>query len=133
MSCVRLYRAACKQGGRDSGEIALFRYVFVGETQADARAKAGKAFIEAFESMYFRWPHPVVKRPQGDLDIQTLAENRIIMGNPEDCIEQIRRFQTEVGLTHLICRFSVPGIARPTSLASMERFTNDVMPALRTW
>jgi len=129
-SCVHLYRAACDEVGRDQGEIALFRYVFVGETQAEARAAAGKPFIDAFESMYFRWPHPVVKRPRGDLDIQTLAENRIILGDSRSCIEQIRHFQAEASLTHLICRFSVPGISRESSLASIERFTGEVMPSL---
>jgi len=132
VDCVQLYRAACEQVGRAPGEIALFRYVFVGETHADAAATAGKPFIDAFESMYFRWPHPVVKRPAGALDIQSLAENRIILGSPKECIEQILHFQLEAGLTHLICRFSVPGITRERSLASMTRFTNEVLPALRS-
>lgn len=132
VGCVRLYREACQQEGRDPGEVALFRYVFVAATRAEAMAKAGKPFIEAFESMYFRWPHPVVKRPPGELDIRTLAENRIVLGNPADCIEQIRHFQAEAGLSHLICRFSVPGIPRASASTSMERFTNDVMPALRS-
>jgi probable F420-dependent oxidoreductase len=129
--CARLYRKACGESGRGEGEIALFRYVFVAGSTQQAIAAAGGPFIQAFESMYFRWPHPVVKRPAGELTIERLAENRIILGDPRTCIQEISRFQRELNLTHLVCRFSVPGIPRDACLASLELFTREVMPALR--
>jgi len=71
-------------------------------------------FIRSFEATYFRWPHPVVKRPAGPLTIERLAEDRIILGDPASCLEQIQRFRTALGLTHLIGRISAPASgARP--------------------
>jgi alkanesulfonate monooxygenase SsuD/methylene tetrahydromethanopterin reductase-like flavin-dependent oxidoreductase (luciferase family) len=87
--------------------------------------------LRIFETTYFRWPHPVVKRPPGTLTVQELAKDRFILGSPAQCIEQIERFRQELGLTHLICRLSFPGVPLEASLASVERFTRDVMPALR--
>ena len=81
--------------------------------------------------MYFRWPHPVIKRPPGELTIERLAENRIILGDPDTCVREISRFRQELGLTHLICRFSVPGISREASMASLDLFAREVMPVLR--
>jgi alkanesulfonate monooxygenase SsuD/methylene tetrahydromethanopterin reductase-like flavin-dependent oxidoreductase (luciferase family) len=107
------------------------RYVFVAESVARAHAIAGDAFIRAFEATYFRWPHPVVKRPPGDLTIARLAEDRIILGDPASCVRQIERFQTQLGLTHLVCRMSVTGIPAEASRTSMELFTRDVIPALK--
>jgi probable F420-dependent oxidoreductase len=129
--CARRYRKACRELGQGEGEVALFRYVFVASSAKQAVSAAGDSFIQAFESMYFRWPHPVVKRPSGKLTIERLAENRIILGDPSKCVQEITRFQKELGLKHLICRFSVPGISREASLTSLELFTREIMPALR--
>lgn len=129
--CARLYKQACGETGRGEGEIALFRYVFVASNTEQARSVAGDAFIHAFESMYFRWPHPVVKRPAGKLTIERLAEDRIILGDLNTCVQEIARFRKELGLKHLICRFSVPGIPREDCAASLELFTRELMPVLQ--
>jgi probable F420-dependent oxidoreductase len=131
--CVRLYREARTTAGRDvdGGDIALMRYVFVAETVERARALAGAAFIRSFEATYFRWPHPVVKRPAGDLTIERLSEDRIILGDPASCLRQLRHFQKTLGLTHLICRLSVAGIPRNAVVASLDLFTRELLPTLK--
>ena len=129
-SCVAAYRQRRGELGKDAGTIAAFRYVFVAGTAEEALETAGGSFIRAFEDMYFRWPHPVVKRPAGELTIERLAENRIILGDPDTCIREISRFRKEIGLDHLVCRFSVPGISREASMASLDLFAREVMPAL---
>lgn len=131
-ACARLYRKACGEMGQGEGEVALFRYVFVASNTTEAISAAGDSFINAFESMYFRWPHPVVKRPSGKLTIGQLAEDRIILGDPSTCIQEITHFREELGLKHLVCRFSVPGISRQACLTSVDLFTREVMPALRS-
>ncbi len=130
-SCVASYRDKRKELGKDPGTIAAFRYVFVAGTTEEALSSAGESFIQAYENMYFRWPHPIIKRPDGELTIERLAENRIILGDPETCIREISRFRQELGLDHLICRFSVPGISRDASMGSLDLFAREVMPALR--
>ena len=117
--------------GKGEGEVALFRYVFVASSTNEAISAAGGPFIQAFERMYFRWPHPVVKRPEGKLTIERLAEDRIILGDPKTCLEEIIRFRKELGVKHLVCRFSVPGITREACQRSLDLFTREVMPALR--
>ncbi|MGH7312635.1 MAG: LLM class flavin-dependent oxidoreductase [Candidatus Rokuibacteriota bacterium] len=130
-ACVRVYRQARTAAGResDADDVALMRYVFVAESSERARASAGPGFIRSFEATYFRWPHPVVKRPAGDLTIERLSEDRIILGDPASCIRQIERFQRELGLMHLVCRISTPGIPREAAHASLALFTREVMPA----
>jgi alkanesulfonate monooxygenase SsuD/methylene tetrahydromethanopterin reductase-like flavin-dependent oxidoreductase (luciferase family) len=107
------------------------RYVFVADSLEQAYATVGDATLQIFESTYFQWPHPVVKRPPGPLTIQRLAEDRFILGTPAQCLGQIERFRQRLGLTHLICRMSFPGVPSQASSASMERFTQEVMPVLR--
>lgn len=129
--CAALYRAACNEAGNRAGEVALFRYIFVANGAKEAISAAGTPFVNAFESMYFRWPHPVVKRPAGEVTIERLAENRIILGDPQSCVEQIKRFHARLGVKYLVCRFSVSGISRDACDRSLELFTREVMPALR--
>lgn len=131
-TCVHLYRSARAAAGREptTGEIALMRYAFVAESTEKARAIAGPAFIRSFEEMYFRWPHPVVKRPAGALTIEALAADRLVIGDPESCIRQIERFRTELGLTHLVCRVSAVGVPREAAKTSLDLFTREVMPAV---
>jgi probable F420-dependent oxidoreductase len=127
--CARLYQKACSGSGKGDGEVALFRYVFVARSKNEAISAAGGPFIQAFERMYFRWPHPVVKRPAGQLTIERLAEGRIILGDPKTCVDEIDRFRTELNVKHLVCRFSVPGIPREACEMSLDLFTREVMPA----
>ena len=129
--CARLYQQACRETGKGEGEVALFRYVFVARSTKEAISIAGGPFIQAFERMYFRWPHPVVKRPAGQLTIERLAEDRIILGDPKTCVQEIIRFRNELGARQLVCRFSVPGIPREDCRTSLDLFTREVMPALR--
>jgi alkanesulfonate monooxygenase SsuD/methylene tetrahydromethanopterin reductase-like flavin-dependent oxidoreductase (luciferase family) len=132
-ACVRIFREAWQEAAhaRPSPDLALMRYVFVADSLEQAYATVGDATLRIFETTYFRWPHPVVKRPPGTLMIQGLARDRFILGSPTQCIEQIEPFRQQLGLTHLICRLSFPGVPREASAASVERFTRDVMPALR--
>lgn len=129
--CAHLYQKACSDTGKGDGEVALFRYVFVASSTKAAISAAGGPFIQAFERMYFRWPHPAVKRPAGQLTIERLAEERIILGDPKTCVDEINRFRRELNVRHLVCRFSVPGIPREACEMSLDLFTQEVMPALR--
>lgn len=129
--CARLYEKACRESGKGAGQVALFRYVFVASNTQEAIDIAGDPFIQAFERMYFRWPHPVVKRPAGHLTIARLAEDRIIFGDPATCVDEIIRFRNELSANHLVCRFSVPGIPREACQTSLDLFTREVLPALR--
>jgi alkanesulfonate monooxygenase SsuD/methylene tetrahydromethanopterin reductase-like flavin-dependent oxidoreductase (luciferase family) len=131
--CVRIFREAWREAARARPDpaMALMRYVYVADSLEQAYATVGDAMLQIFESTYFRWPHPVVKRPPGMLTIQGVAEDRFILGSPTQCIEQIERFRRQLGLTHLICRLSFPGVPRETSAASVERFTREVMPVVR--
>jgi len=130
--CLRVYREVCRETGKGEGDVALIRYVFVASNVQDAIRTAGDSFIQAFETMYFRWHHPVVKRPAGRLTIERLAENRIILTDPTTCVEEIIRIQRESGASHFICRFSVPGIPREVCQKSLDLFRREVMPALRS-
>lgn len=60
-----------------------------------------------------------------------LAKNRFILGSPEECIEQIRQYETRLGTNYLLVRFDwTPGLPQEEILASMRRFGEKVIQQL---
>ena len=64
-------------------------------------------------------------------DLDRLMEDRFIIGGPEQCIAKIRRFVTEYGMTHLICRTFFPGMPHEHIMREIELISREVMPAFR--
>src|SRR4029453_19414669 len=130
-ACVQLYPEARKEAGRDpgNGEDGLMRYVFVAESVERARAIAGAGFIRAFEDTYFRWPHPIVKRPAGELTIERLAADRVGLGDPAGGTRPNHRRQKAPALGPLVFRVSAPGIPRDEAGRLMNLLTREVLPA----
>jgi hypothetical protein len=51
--------------------------------------------------------------------------------NPEPVLKKSSDFKENLSASHLVCRFSVPGIPREACKRSLDLFTREVMPALR--
>ncbi len=130
--CVAKFRQAREaSGAKTNGQVGLIRYVFVAESEAEAMAIAGEATLRVFENSYFRWPHPVVKRPAGELTPQVLARDRLVIGDPEQCRRTIERFRDTLGLDHLVCRVAIPGIPDAAAARSLDLLTREVLPNMR--
>jgi alkanesulfonate monooxygenase SsuD/methylene tetrahydromethanopterin reductase-like flavin-dependent oxidoreductase (luciferase family) len=59
-----------------------------------------------------------------------LLENMFVIGTPDTCVRQIKRLQTEVGISHFNCNFWFGDLEHKRVLRSMERFSREVMPAI---
>jgi len=64
---------------------------------------------------------------QGD----RLREDRLIIGDPAHCIEEIRRYREALSINHLILRTQFPGLDQKKVLKSIELFAKKVMPHFR--
>jgi len=130
---------------RTGEEVALLFPVYVAETAAEAQRVPRESIMHYFE---------VIGRRRGggdaDLDASTrerstemrerlqrltfeqVREQMGIIGTPEECIARIQWLREEFELSQLICWFNPGGLMPPdTVLASMQRFTTSVMPAVR--
>ena len=127
------YWDAVDGGGveRQRREVVVSREVFVGETRREALAAAADAFLALYRDTYLKW-HPRFKgvRPE-DVRFETFAENRFIVGGPDECARQIVEFQRAIGFRHLICRMHAPGIPLAAVKRSMELFVKEVAPVVR--
>jgi len=61
---------------------------------------------------------------------QLVDEGRLIAGDPDECVQIIRRVQREIGFTWLNSTFQFGDISFERAQRSMELFAAEVMPRL---
>lgn len=118
-----LYRAALQEAGQQQTLFPLIRSLYIAETAERARADTEAALL-AQSYRYSRW------RPQVALEgsFETLTADRYIIGDPEQCVAQIRRYAAELGINYIVCRMNLAGLPHAKVLNSMRLFVREVMP-----
>ena len=115
----------------------IIREVFVAPTQEEAERIAGPAIMNMF-SLYGKKSEEGARALANDsgeviddaakVSFKTFA-SRYVVGDPESCIEQIRKLEAEVNPTELVCRMQMPGISTADFERSLRLFAEKVMPA----
>jgi alkanesulfonate monooxygenase SsuD/methylene tetrahydromethanopterin reductase-like flavin-dependent oxidoreductase (luciferase family) len=144
---IAAYRQAAGEGGPavdERGEVVPLRYVFVAETEREAREVVAPHLMEWWRAFlriatpppgsrgmpgyeYHAGEHSLGAR-FGDLDFDDLNEAGIIMvGTPDKVAELVRRHQ-QVGVKHIMCDFWRAGKARADRQRSMRLFGEEVRP-----
>jgi probable F420-dependent oxidoreductase len=112
-------------------EWPLTRDVIIADTDAEARELAERHIMVAYRREYAGgWRHPFIDASVAT-DLDRLMADRFIIGGPEQCIAQIRRFVEQYGMTHLICRTFFPGMPHRHIMRELELLAQEVMPAFR--
>jgi probable F420-dependent oxidoreductase len=112
-------------------EWPLTRDLIIAETDEKARELAERHIMVAYRKEYAGgWRHPFIDASIAT-DLDKLMADRFIIGGPDQCIAQIRRFITEYGMTHLICRTFFPGMPHSHIMRELDLLAREVMPALR--
>jgi len=112
-------------------EWPLTRDVIIADTDAAARELAERHIMVAYRKEYAGgWRHPFIDAAIAT-DLDRLMEDRFIIGGPDQCIQKIRRFVEQYGMTHLICRTFFPGMPHSHIMRELELIAREVMPALR--
>lgn len=110
-------------------EWPLTRDVIIADTDARARELAEEHIMVAYRKEYAGgWRHPFIDASIAT-DLDRLMADRFIIGGPDQCIAQIRRFVEQYGMTHLICRTFFPGMPHAHIMRELELIAKEVMPA----
>ena len=112
-------------------EWPLTRDVIIADSDKRARELAEEHIMVAYRREYAGgWRHPFIDASIAT-DLDTLMEDRFIIGGPEQCVAKIRRFVEQYGMTHLICRTFFPGMPHAHIMRELELLAREVMPAFR--
>jgi probable F420-dependent oxidoreductase len=129
------YRAFLKDTGKDPGDVStpLTREVVIAETREHAWELAEKYVMVNYRDEYGGgWNHPLIgSQDQTPVALDALSNDRFIVGNPDDCIAQIRRFVETFGVDHLICRLYFAGMPHAHIMTELRLLSKEVFPAFR--
>lgn len=129
------YRAFLTDAGKDPVDVPtpLTREVVVAETRERAWELAEKYVMVNYRDEYGGgWNHPLIgSQDQTPVALESLSNDRFIVGNPDDCIAQIRRFVETFGVDHLICRLYFAGMPHAHIMTELRLLSTEVFPAFR--
>jgi len=116
--------------------ISVQRPVYVTDSAADVRDAVEHARWNMRVTLSLRHHHERVEKGvavpvpgQSEPALEELLENMFVIGKPDECIRQIKRLREQVGITHFNCNFWFGDLEQARVLRSMERFSQEVMPA----
>jgi alkanesulfonate monooxygenase SsuD/methylene tetrahydromethanopterin reductase-like flavin-dependent oxidoreductase (luciferase family) len=132
---AELFRRTRQELGRPlPEEMACHKEVFIAPDM-DTALREGKPFLEGKLKMYARWGQarelPAASAGFVDEGFDDFRKDRIIVGDPEHCIEEFRRYHREVGINHFSCVLNWPGMQHWQVLRSIQLLGERVLPALR--
>ncbi len=128
------YDDEAKKTGRDAGKIehVLLRETFVADNKQKA-IEGGNKYIISMYKYYFTLGVKMFVRGQQlkDLDdplFKHLAEERFIIGTPEDCIKEIEAYRDKLGISYISCRMVFPQASHEVITSCIETFGKRVIP-----
>lgn len=132
---AELFRRTRQELGRPlPEEMACHKEVFIAPDM-DTALREGKPFLEGKLKMYARWGQarelPAASAGFVSEGFDDFRKDRVIVGDPEHCIEEFRRYHREVGINHFSCVLNWPGMQHWQVLRSIQLLGERVLPALR--
>lgn len=136
LGAQQAYRDCLRAAGKDPASVPnpLTREVVIAETRERALELAERYLMVNYRDEYGGgWKHPLIgaqdQTPVNQLE--ALMRDRFIVGNPDDCIAALRRFEDTFGVDHLICRLYFPGMPHEHIMQELKLLATEVMPAFR--
>lgn len=125
--CAATFHSAAAERGFEPQELSVSREVFCAPTRREAEEVGGARLFDRYRSTYLRWGHPCLGEAEQRMSYAELADDRFIIGTPDDCVKSIRRLEA-IGVTRISFRLSSPGIAAEAAHSSASLFAREVMP-----
>ncbi|MGE3301711.1 MAG: LLM class flavin-dependent oxidoreductase [Hyphomonadaceae bacterium] len=119
------------------GTIGIGRFVYVAETDAQAKAEAGEAVVRQVHSFtgnatsgYLGTLSQSIKDKYNAADYDDLCQDTIIYGSPKTVTEKIQYLKEMTGATSLILHFP-PQNTREQNRRVLRLFAEEVIPKFR--
>jgi alkanesulfonate monooxygenase SsuD/methylene tetrahydromethanopterin reductase-like flavin-dependent oxidoreductase (luciferase family) len=127
---IGVYEDALDEFGMDraDNDVVLMRDCFVADSVEEARETIEPYLLNLYK-LYARWGQTYMDEHEVEVDYDELAE-KFVIGSPEDCIDQLREYE-DLGVDHVLIRCQFPGQPQESTLACLEQFGDEVIPAFR--
>ena len=131
---MALYRKTLQEAGKPfPAELPMIKELYVAPDRKTAIQEC-RPFLEAKYKAYASWGQDKAL-PQGDsfdLAFEELVRDRFIIGDPDDCTRELRRYVDALGVNCFILRIQWPGMEQAKVLRTIKLLAERVMPKLRS-
>ncbi|MFE9693820.1 LLM class flavin-dependent oxidoreductase [Micromonospora sp. NPDC005806] len=130
---VDLYRLTRAEANTGPGAgLPLMREIFCAKDRVTAVELAAPYLAEKYRT-YARWGQDKVMPEAESFDIayEELAQQRFIVGSPEDCLAALLPWRDEVGVDAFIFRTHWAGMPLTSSQGSIDLLAKEVVPVLK--
>jgi len=133
-----MYGEYLQRFGKHPSCVPVIREVYCAPTTATAEAEARDGVMYIHGGMYGKWAgvrplrddHGELVKDPATVTFESHRE-RFIIGSPDHCVREIKRYQSEIGMDYLICWMQFPGVEMDKTMNSMRLFAKEVMPHVK--
>jgi alkanesulfonate monooxygenase SsuD/methylene tetrahydromethanopterin reductase-like flavin-dependent oxidoreductase (luciferase family) len=128
-----LYRKVLQEVGKPfPAELPMIKELYVAPDRHTAIQEC-RPFLEAKYQAYASWGQDkaLPKEDSFDLAFEELVQDRFIIGDPDDCVRELRRYSDALGVNCFIFRIQWPGMEQTKVLRTIKLLAENVMPALQ--
>ena len=128
-----LYRKALAEVGKPfPAEAPIFKECSVARTREEALRQAEPYLVQKYKA-YADWglDRSMPKEERLTVPYEELVRDRFIMGTPEECGEEMRRYQRTLGVNYFLLRPQWPGMPQRLVLDQIALLGQHVFPPLR--
>ncbi len=126
---IDLYNQNLQENGHAIPEEMVLVREFFCSTSPETLEIARRGFRRKYEVYAQHGLHgtdpELTRKVTGDLEV--LMENTFIVGNPQECVEQIASYR-ELGFTHILLRLFYPEMTQKQVLEHIELVGREVLP-----
>ena len=127
------YLAALERYGQPTPEtLPMMRELYVAPDRETAYLESEPYLAPKYEA-YAAWGQDKALPGEETFRIpyQDLAQDRFLLGSPEDVVREIQRYERELGVNYLIFRLQWPGMPQEQVLRQIDLMGREVIPRVK--
>ncbi len=127
------YRQTLEESGLPMPEVLpMMRELYVAQDRETAFLESQPYLAPKYEA-YAAWGQDKALPGEESFTIpyQELARDRFLLGSPDQVVEEIRRYEKELGVNYLIFRMQWPGMEQEQVLRQIEVMGSEVLPHVK--
>ena len=113
-------------------EVPCRKEIFCARDRRTALAMVAPYLGEKYK-LYAQWGQGKAMPADENMEqpFEALAQDRFVIGSPDECYEQLRPYWEELGVTQFVFRTHFIGMPISHALHSMHMISTELLPALR--
>ena len=127
---ISVYNAEISRVGQIAPDaMPMFREMYVAEDRATALAES-RPYLQGKYAAYASWGQDKALPGEESFNVpyEELARDRFLIGSPDDIVEEIRRYQNDLGANYIIFRMQWPGLPQEKVLKQLALLREEVIP-----